>query len=229
MSAQSQNHSHDVPSHSHGHHGTDPEFTMTAGEFWEDFYSGDSPWSGKANDALVDEMASHPLTAGTILDLGCGSGADVMWFAGLGWKATGADISAAALDLASVAADAAGLDGQIELVQVNLDDDFPEGSWDLITASYLHSPVALGREGVLQRALESLNPGGTMIVISHLQAPGWRGETPVPFPSVDEVVASVTRDGFTVDHADTVSFDAPGPDGEPGTKVDSVVRVTRTA
>lgn len=216
------------PTHLHGHHGTPADGQQVSPtEFWEEFYSGEHPWSGKANEVLVDEMEAHPLAAGTVLDLGCGSGADVLWLAGLGWKATGADISVAALDLADVAAHAAGLDGQVEFEQTNLDEEFPEGSWDLVTASYLHSPVALGREGVLQRALDALNPGGVLIVISHLAAPAWRGETPVPFPSVEEVVASVTREGFTVVHADTRTFEVPSPEGEPGTKVDSVVRVRR--
>lgn len=211
--------------HTHVHH--DPDEAPTPSEFWEEFYAGDHPWSGKANERLVEEIAARPLTTGTVLDLGCGSGGDVLWLAGMGWKATGADISRSALDRAAHAAAQAGLTDQVDWVQADLDTDFPQGSWDLVTASYLHSPVALARTRVLHHAEDALNPGGTLIVVSHQKPPAWRGEHPAPLPGLDEVVASVTRPGFTVVHAEDVETEVFSPEGEPGTKVDTVVRVVR--
>ena len=52
-------------------------------------------WSGNPNALLVREASG--LEPGRALDLGCGEGADVIWFAHHGWRVVGADISDIAL------------------------------------------------------------------------------------------------------------------------------------
>lgn len=47
------------------------------------------------------------------------------------------------------------------------------GSFDLITASFLQSPVALPRELILRAALARLAPGGRLVLISHAAPPPW--------------------------------------------------------
>ena len=159
-----------VGGHVHERHPTDPA------EFWEDFYRpGQQPWSGRPNQVLVTELADQPRSGrrGTALDLGCGAGADAIWLAQQGWTVTGVDISAAALDHAATEADAAGVADRIEWLQRDLDGGLPDGTWDLVAAAYLHSPVELQREKVLRRAAAAVAPGGTLIVIGH-QGPGVR-------------------------------------------------------
>lgn len=194
-------------------------------EFWEDKYGGDNPWSGKVNALLERELAERPLAPGSVLELGCGTGADAVWLAERGWQVTGVDIAESALARARQAATAAGV--QVRFVRATLPEEFPEGTWDLVTASFLHSPTALARDAVLARAVESLAPGGTLVVISHEGAPTWYEGDTRPSLSLAEVVASLDLPDVDLVHAESVTLPATSPEGVEGTKVDTVVRVRR--
>jgi 2-polyprenyl-3-methyl-5-hydroxy-6-metoxy-1,4-benzoquinol methylase len=213
-----------VGGHIHEGHPSDPV------EFWEDFYRpGHKPWSGQPNQVLVTELTDQPVGRGTALDLGCGAGADAIWLAQQGWTVTGVDISGAALGHATAEADAAGVAGRIEWLQLDLDDGLPEGEWDLVAAAYLHSPVELQREKVLRQAAAAVAPGGTLIVIGH-QGPGSRQPDPpvdVTFPTADDVLASLDVEGWTVERAEAVQVERTAPDGSPGSHTDNVLRLRR--
>ncbi|WP_109506949.1 FAD-dependent oxidoreductase [Nocardioides speluncae] len=200
-------------------------------EFWESFYGGDEkPWSGKPNQALVSEVGDLPVPdGGTALDLGCGAGADAIWLAGQGWDVTGVDIARAALDEALAEAAEAGVSERTRWLRRDLNTEFPEGSWDLVAATYLHSPVELAREEVLRRAAAAVAPGGTLVVIGHQGPPSWQPELPahVHFPTTDEVIAAVVRDGWRVERAETVVVPLTAPDGTAGSRTDNAVRLRR--
>lgn len=213
-------------SHAHAHQ---HEGHGSAVDFWEGFYGGEEkPWTGRPNQVLVDELAARPPGLGTALDLGCGTGADVVWLAQQGWRVTGVDISSAALRQAAAAAAAAGVADRVTWQQVDLDDDFPAGSWDLVTASYLHSPVAFGRDGVLARAAAAVAPGGTLLVIGHQSAPSWTEAPPgMTFPTVGEVLEVLPAGGWEVGRAEAVVVPLTAPDGTPGHRTDNLVRLRR--
>ncbi|MGH3348491.1 MAG: SAM-dependent methyltransferase [Nocardioides sp.] len=210
--------------HTHADHG-DP-----AG-FWEDFYApGRRPWSGNPNQVLVDELARLPVTPGTALDLGCGTGGDALWLAGQGWTVTGVDIAAAALAEAERAADDAGLADRVTWRRVDLDSEFPAGAWDLVTSAYLQAPVALGRDTILRGAAAAVAPGGTLLVIGHATAPTWVADPPERMrglPDADDVLASLDLPGWTVERAEQVTLESASPEGRAGTRTDCVVRVRR--
>ena len=214
------------PHQGHDHHaGTDP------GDFWEGFYGGDSqPWSGQPNRLLVAELTDRPAAAtpGTALDLGCGDGADAIWLARQGWTVTGVDISSAALGNAAAAAQRAGVADRTSWLRADLGSGFPEGSWDLVTATYLHSPVELPREDVLRRAASAVAPGGTLLVIGHQGPPSWEADPPdLEFPTPASVLAALDVAGWTVERAAPVTVGLTAPDGTPGSRTDNVVRLRR--
>ncbi|MFC4235089.1 hypothetical protein ACFOY8_07620 [Thalassospira xianhensis] len=63
----------------------------------------------------------------------------------------------------------------------------PDGEYDLVTASYFQSPVALARADILRRAMAKLVPGGYFLCIAHASAPPWRkGNGQHEFPSLQE-------------------------------------------
>lgn len=203
--------------------------------FWEEFYgSGRRPWSGRPNRVLVEELAARPLPPGSVLDLGSGSGADAVWFAELGWTVTGADMSSAALAVAAEAAASAGVSDRVSWLCTDLEQDFPAGTWDLVVASYLHSPVAFARDRVLRWAAAAVAPGGTLLVLGHEGFPAWH-DSPVTMPTVPEVLAAVgvtgadrDQDGWEVVRTETVAFPIESPDGVPGVRTDHVIRLRRS-
>jgi thioredoxin reductase/SAM-dependent methyltransferase len=212
----------------HGHETppTDPT------EFWEGFYApGQKPWSGRPNHVLVSELTDRPVAVdrGTALDLGCGAGADAIWLAQQGWAVTGVDISTAALEHGAAEADAAGVADRIEWRRHDLGDELPDGSWDLVAAAYLHSPVQFQREQVLRRAAAAVAPGGTLLVIGHQghAAPEHEPPAGVTFPTADDVLAALDLDGWTVERAE--ALEVASPHGSSGHRIDNVVRLRRPA
>ena len=137
-------------------------------DFWEERYAGsDRVWSGRVNRVLADVATS--LAPGRALDLGCGEGADVLWLAQHGWEATGVDISPTAIARGSAAAEAAGAD-RARFVVADV-AGVPDGEYDLGSASFLHSPVELPRDGILRRAATFVAPGGHLLITSHAGFP----------------------------------------------------------
>ncbi|HWV86465.1 MAG TPA: methyltransferase domain-containing protein [Capillimicrobium sp.] len=142
----------------------DPDTDPAA--WWEAFYrEGRARWSGRPNASVVDE--TRDLAPGTALDLGCGQGGDAIWLARRGWTVTGVDISPSALEAAERNAAAAGLQGRIAWERHDLSASMPDGAFDLVAATYLHSPVEIDRDAILRAAADRVAPGGTLLIVGH--------------------------------------------------------------
>ncbi len=197
-------------------------------DFWEEHYTTRAQvWSGRVNRVLADVAAELP--PGTALDLGCGEGSDVLWLAQRGWEATGIDISPTAIGRAEEAARAAHASGA-HFVRADL-AALPEGSFDLVTASFLHSPVDLPRERILREAAARVAPQGHLLITSHAGIPPWStmAHADAPrFPTVAEEQESLGLDParWEIRIAETRSRETTGPDGEPA-MLDDVVLLAR--
>lgn len=209
-----------------------PPQTENPEEFWENFYSDrDEIWSGKPNPLLVREVESLP--PGTALDLGSGEGGDAIWLAQRGWRVTAADISSVALRRGAERAAAAGVADHIVWERHDLSRSLPEGSFDLVSAQFLHSPVAPPEERavILRAAAALVAPGGVLLIVSHSGWPTWMDEPPhdYRFPTIPEIIESLalSGDAWRVALTDTVERDMPGPEGQPGHRADTVVRLQR--
>lgn len=219
--------------HEHPAHGADEE-TRSPSEFWEDFYSTDThPWTGNPNELLTNALtvlADDGFVGTTALDLGCGSGADAVYLAERGMAVTAVDISAAALKHGRSAAERVGVSSRITWRQIDLDSEFPSGSWDLVTTSYLHSPVDLERTNIVRNAASAVNPGGVLIIIGHDGVPHWNADAPedFSFPSVDEVIAEFDLDNdWTVQRKDLISITIGRPEGQLVDRTDSLIVLRR--
>lgn len=168
----------------------------TAEEYWNDRYRESTRiWSGNPNVELVNEVSG--MTPGTALDLGSGEGGDAIWLAKQGWRVTAVDVSAVALERAAQHAAEAGVGEQIDWQQHELGKSFPDGTFDLVSAQFLHSTVDLPREEILRTAAEAVAPGGVLLIEGHLDWPESlkHGDHPdVHFPTPDEVIADLRLD-----------------------------------
>lgn len=135
-------------------HGWPP---VASAGWWENLYAErEQRWSGNVNPVLADIAPS--LNLGRVLDVGCGEGADVIWLAHHGWEATGIDVSPTATRRATAAAQEADLDpGRVRFVTGDL-TSLPTQAYDLVSASFLHSPAGGSREEVLRQAAERVAP-----------------------------------------------------------------------
>ena len=207
---------------------------MTASEVqqhWEDRYGErDRIWSGRVNAHLA--VVAEPLTPGRALDLGCGEGGDTLWLAAHGWRVLGVDISETALSRAAAEAEARGLTDRVQLVQTNLSETFPEGTFDLVSAQFLQSLVHLDRERIFASAARAVAPGGVLIIVDHGAAPPWAKHIhDHVFPTVEEVFATIDlgEGQWERVHVDPVEREAVGPDGQTGVLVDNLIVLRRPA
>ncbi len=211
--------------------------TAAAGDtdatYWEARYAEqDRIWSGRPNDLLVREVADLP--SGTALELGCGEGADSIWLAQRGWTVTAVDIVSTALRRAAGHADDLGVGDRVTWERVDVTaEDLPSGQFDLVCMQYYHSPAATAdsREAVLRQAATRVAPGGQLLVVGHAAFPTWLAEADRPdvhLPTTAEVLSGLQLpDGWTVETDELVAREAVSPEGEVGTRADSVLRVRR--
>lgn len=200
-----------------------------AADFWERRYGPEgTAWSGNVNPTLADAVAG--LTPGRSLDLGSGEGADAIHLALAGWEAHGIDISTNAVSRAREAASAAG--AAASFAAADLTTWRPEESYDLVTASFFHSPVSLDRTAILKRASAAVAPGGHLLVITHASAPPWAK----PEEAHHHIFLSAREDAdaLALDPGEWeevrighVEREATGPDGETGAMTDGVVMFRR--
>lgn len=223
--------------HTHGspHAQQDPNENPI--EFWERRYAeSDRIWSGRVNQALAAVAADW--APGRSLDLGCGEGGDVLWFAERGWTTTGIDLSQTAVTRAKAEASARGADNARfvaadlgEWVERGAEIDGSAEQFDLITASFMQSPVELPRQRILQAALARLAPGGRLVVLTHAAPPPWAKNHPGEFLPPEGEVALLELDdapgNWTVETAEVRERDAAGPDGHQHHLEDTVVVVRR--
>jgi SAM-dependent methyltransferase len=140
-------------------------------ESYDELYrSAPALWSGRPNRQLVVEASE--LRPGRALDAGSGEGGDALWLAERGWRVTAVDFSTVALERAAAQATARGLGDRIEWLHADLGTWMPpQGSFDLVTAHYLHA-TWVDRSALFRRLAAAVAPGGTLLVVGHLLVEG---------------------------------------------------------
>jgi SAM-dependent methyltransferase len=200
-------------------------------EAWEERYTAsDRVWSGRPNDSLV-ALASD-WEPGDALELGCGEGGDAIWLAGLGWQVDAVDVAPTALARARRAAEAQGRSERITWIEHDLATWQPQGTYDQVTASFLHSPIDFPRSQVLRRAASALRVGGRLLIIGHAAPPPWMPPEHAQhheFLSAEEERDRLALDPqhWQVEECRLRSRTADGPEG-PADMVDSILLMRRS-
>ncbi|NJP27527.1 NAD(P)/FAD-dependent oxidoreductase [Microbispora sp. SCL1-1] len=206
--------------------------TMFEEAAWEERYrSRPAIWSGDPNPQLVAEAAQLP--PGRALDVGSGEGADAVWLATRGWRVTGADISATALERAAAHAVDAGVADRTEWVRADLRDHvFPEGAYDLVSAQYMHLPGE-ARRTLFARLAAAVAPGGTLLIVGHHPSDLVTRVRKMHFPQMmftaEEVAASLDPAEWEIAAAEARPRTAVDPEGHEVTSRDAVLVARRRA
>lgn len=200
--------------------------------FWEAKYrETDRAWSGRVNPALAGTV--QRFAPGRALDLGCGEGADAIWLATQGWTVTGVDISDTAIARARREADQQQVSTTARFVRADIAQWEPDdGPYDLVTASFLHSPIEFPRTSVLQRAATAVAPRGHLLIISHAAPPPWVDHAKHPghqftSPAQEFVELGLDAHQWLVVTAETRSRETISPAGEPSTLEDGILLIRR--
>lgn len=200
-------------------------------QFWETRYSDAvRVWSGRPNQTLVDVVSDLP--AGRALDLGCGEGGDAIWLAQRGWHVTAIDISPTAIARGAAAAADAGVPaGRIQWQADDLATWTGQGSYDLVAASFLHSPVEIPRTQILRHAAGVVSPGGHLLILSHAAFPPWSTHDDhnhhFATPAEELDALNLPDQEWHTRIAETRSRDATGPNGERAALHDIIVVLQR--
>ncbi|MFD7686938.1 class I SAM-dependent methyltransferase [Streptomyces sp. NPDC059781] len=200
--------------------------------FWDDVHAArPAATDPRPNARLTETVAELP--PGDVLDLGCGAGGDALWLARRGWRVTAVDVSSVAVERLTSLAVSHGLDDRVATRRHDLRESFPDGTFELVCAHYLQTPLDLDRAAVLRKAAYALRPGGLLLVVDHgSTAPwSWNQDPDVRYPDPREVAAGIALDPatWTVERADSPRRVATGPDGRTAEVTDHVLIVRRTA
>ena len=183
--------------------------------------------SSAPNPHLV--RAASGLEPGTALDAGCGTGVEATWLAAHGWLVTGTDISGAALAQASERADRQSVSGRVTWVEADLTSWEPGRRFGLVTTNYAHP--AMPQLAFYERISEWVAPGGTLLIIGHLQRAATAGHGHHPPAEASATLADITRSldspVWSIESAEEITRTLRGADGRAFPLHDVVVQATR--
>lgn len=156
--------------------------------FFNLYYLGSPPWdTGITPPELVDFINTHP--AGRALDLGCGTGTNVLALAATGWDAAGVDFSGRAIRLAKKKARVSGLktafyrDDVLRLKDIS-------GTFDLIyDIGCFHSLPPERFSDYAANIIHLLSPGGTFMLYVFFRAADSTGPG-ITQPELDQTFES---------------------------------------
>lgn len=130
------------------------------------------------------------LVPGTVLDAGCGAGAEAIWLASHGWQVTAADISAEALARAADRSATSGASERVRWVEADLGVWDPGTPFDLVTTHYAHP--AMPQLEFYDRIAEWVTPGGALLIVGDLHTHSATGDGHQPPAEASATAAAVT-------------------------------------
>ena len=201
----------------------------TPEEFWQARYeNATGETSGKPTHTLERFVSGRK--PGEALDLGCARGDDTVWLARQGWQVLGVDIAQAALDHTMANAERNGVSGHVRLERHDLSLTFPQGRFDLVTASFLQTPYDFPWEYVIRRAAAALRPGGLLLTVTHQRVAPWSWRPPeLSLPDAGTLFASLDLPASDWDEifVGPVDRTARLPDGQSAPVTDAVIAMER--
>ncbi|WP_244492642.1 class I SAM-dependent methyltransferase [Aureimonas sp. AU22] len=144
---------------------------------------------------------------------------------------TAVDVSTVALSLAAGNSKAAGIAESVSFEAHDLATSFPVGTFDLVVASFLHSPQEWPRAEVLIRAAGAVAPGGHLLLVEHGSRDPWSWSAEdTRFPTAEKTLAAMRLppEAWRVRCLCPIARVAKGLDGQSATVTDNVIFLGRT-
>jgi SAM-dependent methyltransferase len=132
-------------------------------------YLGKPPWdTGISPPELLDFLATH--APGRALDLGCGTGTNLVTLVEHGWQVDGIDFAGSAVKAARKRLSDLGFKGHV--IQGDVSHPLAlEGSYDLVLdIGCYHDLSEDGRQGYRKNIQRYLAPGGTFLIYAHCRS-----------------------------------------------------------
>lgn len=176
-------------------------------DFWNERYSAEElAYGDKPNDFLA-RMADRLPRGGRALDLGAGEGRNALFLASLGLDVLAVDQSEVGMRKAARLAEARGLSLRTQVVDLQEFNAAP-GSLDVVTAFFVHLPIAL-RASVHERIRAWLRPGGVFVMEAYAPDQIHRDtggpKDPLLFASLEVILAEL--EGLKIEHGAAVVRD----------------------
>jgi SAM-dependent methyltransferase len=174
--------------------------------FFNESYKGTPPWDLGRPQAEFVRLVEDGKIRGRTLDVGCGTGENAIFFAGLGLEVWGLDGAPLAIEKAKMKASERGASVTF-LVGDALRLETLNQRFDTITDSGLFHVFSDEERILFVKSLRSaLNEGGTyfMLCFSDKEPAGWGGPRRV---SPDEIRATF-RDGWKIDWIREARFES---------------------
>jgi len=153
--------------------------------FYTISYLGNPPWdTGVSPPELLNFLSSH--TSGRALDLGCGTGTNLVLLAENGWQVCGVDFSGHAVSTARNRLLHMGSNGVVLRGDVSRELAF-KGQFDLILdIGCYHDLSATDRNGYRQNLSRFLAPKGVYLIYAHCLSADRTKATGVSQADIDE-------------------------------------------
>ena len=176
---------------------------MSANRF-ESAYLGTPPWDiGRPQPAIMRLAQARQIT-GSVLDVGCGTGENVLYLAELGFAAMGVDGAPTAISKARAKAKQRGVTAQFEVADA-LSLSMPNRQFDsVIDTGLFHVFSDEERDRFRDSLARVVRPGGTYFLMCFSdQQPGDWG----PRRVTQAEIRSVFNDGWRVNYIEPSAFD----------------------
>ena len=163
------------------------------------WYFGQPPWdTGVSPPELLDFIQNHK--PGRAIDIGCGTGTNVITLANAGWNVTGVDFAPRAIKLARQKASKAGVQAEF-LINDATKLQGIHGPFDLaFDLGCFHGIPEKGRAKYLEQLHRILAPGGFWLMYGFLKTEPDQPGTGLAEWDIDQILTLMAliwrRDGF---------------------------------
>ena len=181
-------------------------------QLFEQMYQGQAPWdTGRPQPAII-KLAKAGQIRGSVLDVGCGTGENLLYLATRGHEALGLDFVPVAIERAKAKAAQRGINAHfivgnaLELKKLGRQFD------TVIDCGLFHTFADEERPVFVKGLADVLVPGGTLYLLCFSnEEPGTFG----PRRISQQEIRDSFRDGWAVQRIEPTQFDAISPEDGP--------------